>query len=128
MVGIIKELRSSFARREGAVHCSLLVAGGSCEQGLADPIFDREAHLLESSFEEVISGVNADQFLGVGESVNERFELSGGTELIARAADEEFGLEALAQEFEIVDAVFNSICDGDCGRPRAMSALTRSSA
>jgi len=58
MVGIIKE---------GG---PLSVAGGFCEQGLADPILDSQAHLLESSFEEVISGFDADQFLGVGEGVD----------------------------------------------------------
>jgi acetylornithine deacetylase len=64
----------------------------------------------------VISGFDADQFLGVGESVDERFEFSGGTELIARAADEEFGLGAFAQEFEIVGAVFIAVWDGDGGQ------------
>ncbi len=64
----------------------------------------------------MISGFDPHQLLRVGESVDERFEFSGGSELIARAADEEFGLDALAQKFEIVDAVFNSICDRDGGQ------------
>src|SRR5207253_8707507 len=75
--------------------------------GLAEPIFDRHSHFLESSFEEVISGFDADKLFGIGEGVDEGFEFTGGAELIARAADEEFRLGASAQKFEIVDAAFD---------------------
>src|SRR5258708_39777995 len=78
----------------------------------SDPIFDGYSHLLESAFEEVISGFDADQLLRIGEGVDERFEFAGGAELIARAADEEVRLGASAQKFEIVDPAF----DGG-GRP-----------
>ena len=69
----------------------------------------------------MISGFDADQLLGVGEGVDEGFEFTGGGKLIARAADEQFGFRALAQEFEIVDAVFCAAfecaaCDGDDGQ------------
>jgi hypothetical protein len=60
----------------------------------------------------MISGFDADEFLGVDEGANERFEFPRGAKLIARAADEELGLRALAQKFEIVEAVFN----GDGGQ------------
>ena len=36
--------------------------------------------------------------------------------MIARSADEEFGLGALAQEFEIVNTLFIAICYGDGGQ------------
>ena len=75
-------------------------------QCLPDPLFDGYPHFLESAFEEVISGFDADQLLRIGEGVDERFEFTRGTELVARSADEKFGLRARAQEFEIVDAVF----------------------
>src|SRR5258707_11215920 len=78
----------------------------------SDPIFDGYSHLLESAFEEVISGFDADQLLRIGEGVDERFEFAGGGELIARAADEEFWLGASAEKFEIVDPAF----DGDGGQ------------
>jgi hypothetical protein len=55
----------------------------------------------------MISGFDADQFLWLGESADQRFEFSRGAELVARSADEKFGLGAAAQKFEIVDAVFN---------------------
>jgi len=77
-----------------------------------DPIFDRYAHLFESPFKEMISGFDADQLLGVGEGVDQRFEFSWGTEVIARATNEKFRLRARTQEFEIIDAAF----DGDGGQ------------
>ena len=64
----------------------------------------------------MISGFDANQFLGVGEGVDEGFEFAGGSELIARPADEKFGLRGLAQEFEIVDAVVHTICEPDSGQ------------
>ena len=76
------------------------------------PIFYYHAHLLESSFEKMISGFDADELLRVGKGVDERFKFTGRAELIARAADEQLGFRALAQKFEIVDAVFN----GDGGQ------------
>src|SRR5882762_8639649 len=89
-----------------------LVAGSFRGYRLAEPIFDRYSHLLKSAFEEVISGFNADQLLRIGEAVDERFEFAWRAKLIPRAADEEFGLGASAQKFEIVEAAF----DGDGGQ------------
>src|SRR6266852_2190026 len=64
----------------------------------------------------MISGFDANKLLRLGKGVDERFEFPRGTELIARAADEELGLRALAQKFEIVGAVFGSDSDGDGGQ------------
>src|ERR1700730_9043871 len=61
MVGIIRSLvvgRSQFVVRR-LLHRSSLVGDDFCE-GLAEPVFDRYSHLLESSFEEMISGFDAD--------------------------------------------------------------------
>ena len=61
----------------------------------------------------MISSFDADQLLRISEGVDERFEFPWGTKLIARSADKEFWLCALAQEFEIVDAVLSADSDGD---------------
>jgi len=60
----------------------------------------------------MISGFDANQLFRIGEGANKRFEFTQGAELIARAADEELGFRALAQKFEIVDAVFGSDSNG----------------
>jgi len=75
---------------------------------LTSPLFDSNSHLFQSAFEEVISGFDANQLLGLGKGVDQRFEFTHGPELIARSADEELGLGARAQEFEVVDAIFDS--------------------
>src|SRR6266851_2233544 len=110
MVGIIKKVVGRWSlvvsRSPVAVRSSMLAAGFGGHD-LLDPIFDRYAHLFESPFKEMISGFDADQLLGVGEGVDERFEFSGGTEVIARATNEKFRLRARTQEFEIIDAAFD---------------------
>src|SRR5277367_2148811 len=60
----------------------------------------------------MISGFDADQFCWLGERVHERLEFSRRTVLVARSADEELGLDAIAQEREIVNAPI----DRDCGK------------
>src|SRR6266849_472506 len=118
MVGIIKKVvsRWSFAVRRSpfAVHYTSwrLALGNSGGHDLLDPIFDRYAHLFESPFEEMISGFDADQLLRVREGIDQRFEFSSGTEVVARATNEKFRLRARTQEFEIIDAAF----DGDGGQ------------
>src|ERR1700682_4787274 len=100
IVGIIKKGCPSFAVRCSSVAFVVrcLVAGDFRGQGLAEPIFDRCSHLLEPAFEEVISGIDPYQLFRVGEGVDERFEFTGGTELVARSADEEFRFGASAQK------------------------------
>ena len=70
-------------------------------------MLDCLSHFTQAAFEEVISRFDADQFLRIGEGVDERFEFTGRAELIARSADEEFGFGTRAQKFEIVDAIFH---------------------
>jgi len=76
-------------------------------QCLPGPLFDGYAQFPQSAFEEMVARFDADQFLRVGEGLDKGLELSGRTKLIARSADEEFGLSTGAQEFEIIDAAFN---------------------
>ena len=64
----------------------------------------------------MVSGVDAGQFLGLGKGVNQRFEFSGGTKLVARSADEELWFGARSQELEIVDAIVFTIGDSDGGQ------------
>ncbi len=81
--------------------------------GFADPLFDSHAHLLESALEEVVSSFDAHQLLRIGERTDQRFQCARRSELIARSADEEFGLSGSSQEFEIVSTGF------DCDRGQA---------
>ncbi len=72
----------------------------------------------------MISGLDANQLLRIGEGADERFEFTGGAELIARAADEELGFRAPAQKFEIVDAVFSGNGGQAEGNERADSVVS----
>ena len=56
----------------------------------------------------MISSFDADQFLRIGKSADERFEFTRRAERVARAADKELGFRARAQKFEIVEAVFKN--------------------
>src|SRR5271165_4953604 len=91
---------------------SLRVARRFSGHGLADPIFDGHAHLFQSPLKKVIPGCDANQLLGIGESIYQRFEFTRRTKLIARAADKDLGLMTSAQEFKIIEAVF----DGNGGQ------------
>ena len=61
---------------------------------------------MQAAFEKVVSAFDPDQFLRIRESFDQRFESTGGTELITRSADKKFWFRACTEEFEIIDAVF----------------------
>ena len=113
IVDVISDLTLYFGR----TLLSLLEMAGSWDtdwrtmscnlQALPNPLLYRHAQFLQSAFEKMIAGFDADQLLWIGEGVDERFEFAWRSELVTRAADEEFGLGALAQEPEIVSAVFS---------------------
>jgi hypothetical protein len=71
------------------------------------PSLDRRAQFFQPSFEEVVSAFDANEFFRLRESADERFKFSGGTELIARSADEKFRLDAIAEKLEIIRALFD---------------------
>src|SRR5215470_9872857 len=80
---------------------------GGGRQELLHPLFDRSPHLLQSAFEEMISGLDPDKFLWLGKAADERFEPARRRELVARSADEELRLCAVTQKVEVVRAIFN---------------------
>jgi len=71
----------------------------------------------------VVSRFDADQILGVGESLDQRFEFSGRRELVPRSANEEFRLRALAEEIEIIGAIFDRYGGQAEGDQRADSVV-----
>src|ERR1700722_6285633 len=73
----------------------------------AHPGLNGFAHLAQAAFKEMIARLNANQLLGLSEGVDQGFKFSSRPELVTGSADKEFGFFAIAQELEIVDAIFN---------------------
>ena len=53
----------------------------------------------------MIARFDADQFFRIGEGCDKGFWFSGGGELVARSADEEFWLGTGAQEIKVINSV-----------------------
>src|SRR5580700_2713169 len=68
------------------------------------PAFNRFPQLAQTAFEEMIGAFDQDQLLRLGQRCYQGFESCSRTELIARAADEQFWLRAVVQKIECVGA------------------------
>src|SRR5260221_9857985 len=77
----------------------------SCDGSLPNPRLYRLSHLAQPALEEMIAALDDRQLLRFGKGIDERLQLIPWPELIATAANEQFGLHARLQAGQVVGPV-----------------------